>query len=77
MESGGVEQMDLLRLNQTDDHNNTMWGVAIEYQLRRTYQTAHWLCNRKWWWAICNWSVCVCVCVSLLPTTSLWSVPKL
>ena len=45
-----------LKLKQIDDYNNTMGGVDRAYQFRGAYQTDHWICNRKWWWAIWDWS---------------------
>ena len=57
VDSGEVEQMDFLRLNQTDDPNKTMGGVDIADQLIGAYRTNQWLFNRNWWWSIWNWSL--------------------
>ena len=57
VDTWGVENLTFLRLNQIDDYNNTIGGVDIADQLRGTYRPDHWLRNRKWWWAIWNWSL--------------------
>ena len=57
VDTGGVENLAFLQLNQIDDYNNTMGGMDIADQLRGTYRPDHWLRNRKWWWAIWNWSL--------------------
>ena len=55
VDTGAVEKMAFLRLNQIDSYNNTMGGVDIADQLRGTYRPDHWLRNRKWWWAMWSW----------------------
>ena len=57
VDTGEIEDLDFLRLNQIDDYNNSMGGVDIADQLRGTYCPNHWLRNRKWWWAIWNWGL--------------------
>ena len=57
VDSVEVEHINLLRLNQVNNYYNTMRVVDMVDKLRGKYQPDHCLCNRKRWWAICNWSI--------------------
>ena len=54
-----TEVLRFLRLNQIDTYNNTMGHVDLAAQLRGTYRPDIWLRNRKWWWSIWFWALCV------------------
>jgi hypothetical protein len=61
VDTGGMEKLKFLRMNQIDNYNNTMGNVDIADQLRGTYDFKHWLRNRKWWWSIWNWGLGVLI----------------
>ena len=56
-ESGEMESMKFLQVNQIHKYNNEMGHVDIADQLRGTYRMDHWVRNRKWWWSIMFWGI--------------------
>ena len=59
VETGKVEDLKFLRLNQIDKYNNGMGDVNVDNQLRGVYRLDRWVRNRKWWWSMLFWSMCV------------------
>jgi hypothetical protein len=57
VETGKLETMRFLRLEQNDFYNNSMGDVDVSDQLRNQYRFDHWLRMRKWWWSILLWWV--------------------
>ena len=49
--------MKFLCAEVNDDYNNGMNNVDIADQLHGTYHFDHWMCKRKWWWAIWMWGI--------------------
>jgi hypothetical protein len=54
-DAGTKVSIGYLKLNLIDDYNNNMNNIDLADQLHNCYQFNHWLCNRKWWWAIYLW----------------------
>ena len=57
VDSGEVEELKFLRLNNIDKYNKEMGNVDLADQLRGTYRLDKSTRNRKWWWSIMFWSV--------------------
>ena len=57
VDSGKVEEMRLLRLNNIDKYNKEMGNVDLADQLCGTYRLDKLTRNRKWWWSIMFWSI--------------------
>ena len=57
VDTGKVEALKLLRLNQINNYNNGMGDVDVAYQLRGVYRLDCWVRNRKWWRSILFWSM--------------------
>ena len=51
-DTGNVEALKLLRLNQIGKWNNGMGDVNVDDQLRGVYRLDRWVRNRKWRWSI-------------------------
>ena len=49
VDTGKVEALKLLRLNQIDKYNNVMGGVNVADQIRGVYKLDRWVRNSKWW----------------------------
>ena len=56
-ESGEMESMKFLRVNQIHKYNSEMGHVDVADQLRGTYRMDNWVRNRKWWWSIMFWGI--------------------
>ena len=54
-------RMKFLRSGLIDNYNNGMNKVDQADQLHGSYRFDHWICKRKWWWAIWLWGVQVLV----------------
>ena len=54
-ETGKVEALKFLRLNQIDKYNNGMGDFDVVDQLRGVYRLDCWVRNRKWWWSMLFW----------------------
>ena len=52
VDTGKVEALKLLRLNQIEKYNNGMGDVDVADQLRGVYRLDRWVRNRKWWWSM-------------------------
>ena len=52
VDTGKVEGLKFLRLNQIDNYNNGMGDVDVANQLRGLYRLDRWLRNRKFWWSM-------------------------
>jgi hypothetical protein len=57
VDTGRLEMMKFLRLEQNNFYNNSMGDVDVSDQLRNQYRFDHWLRMRKWWWSILLWWV--------------------
>ena len=57
VDSGEVEELRFLRLNNIDKYNKEMGNVDLADQLRGTYRLDKSTRNRKWWWSIMFWSL--------------------
>ena len=57
VESGEVEKLSFLRLNNIAKYNKEMGDVDLADQLRGNYRLDKNIRNRKWWWSIMFWSV--------------------
>ena len=56
-ETGVMDVMRFLWMNNIDKYNSEMGHVDIADQLRGTYRMDHWVRNRKWWWSIMFWGI--------------------
>ena len=54
-DTGNVDALILLRLNQINKCNNGMGDVDVADQLRGVYRLDHWERNSKWWWSMLFW----------------------
>ena len=50
VDTGMLETMIFLRLNNIDHYNFSMVNVDLSDQLRDQYRMNYWLRKRKWWW---------------------------
>ena len=57
VDTGKVEALKFLRLNQINKYNNVMGDVYVADQLRGVYRLYCWVRNRKWWWSMLFWSM--------------------
>ena len=57
VDTGKVEALKFIRLNQIDKYNNGMVIVNVDDQLSRVYRLDRWVRNRKWWWSMLFWSM--------------------
>ena len=57
VDTGKVEDLKILRLNQIYKYNNGMGDVDVDDQLRGVYRLECWVRNRKWWWSMLFWSM--------------------
>jgi len=55
VDTGRIDTMQFLCLNQIDAYNYEMGNVDIVDQMHLNYLMDHWLRNRKWWWSILFW----------------------
>ena len=56
-ETGKLEALKFLRLNQINKYNNGMGDVDVAGQLRGVYRLYRWARNRKWWCSVMFWSM--------------------
>ena len=52
VDTGKVEALKFLILNQINNYNNGMGNVDVADQLRGVYRLYRWVRNRKWWWSM-------------------------
>ena len=52
VDTGKVEALKFLKLNQIDKYNNGMGDVDVADQLRGVYRLDRWVRNSKWWWSL-------------------------
>ena len=57
VDSGEVESLEFLRMNNIDKYNKEMGNVDLADQLRGNYRLDKNIRNRKWWWLIMFWSI--------------------
>ena len=57
VDTGKVEALKFLRLNQIDKYNNGMGDVDVADQLRGVYKLDCWVRNSKWWWSMLFFSM--------------------
>ena len=57
VDTGEVEYLKFLIINQIDKYNNGMVNVDVADKLRGVYRFEHWVRNRKWWWSMMFWSM--------------------
>ena len=50
VDTGKLDALKFLRLNQIDKYNNGMVNVAVADQLRGVYRLDRWVIKSKWWW---------------------------
>ena len=55
VDTGKVEALKFLRLNQIGKYNNEMGDVDVDNQLRGLYRLDHWVRNSKLWWSMLFW----------------------
>ena len=52
VDTGKVEALKLLRLNQINKYNNGMSDVAVANKLKGVYRLDRWVQNSKWCWSM-------------------------
>ena len=57
VDTGMIETMKFLRMNNIDHYNHSMGHVDLSDQLRDTYRMNYWIRNRKWWWSYLLWGL--------------------
>ena len=57
VDTGLMEVLRFLIMNNIDAYNNDMGNVDLADQLRGTYRCNIGVLNRKWWWSIWFWAL--------------------
>ena len=57
VDTGQIESLKYLRMNNIDHYNYSMGHVDLSDQLRDQYRMNYWLRNRKWWWSLMMWGL--------------------
>ena len=57
--SGQWEAIKFFRINSINNYNFNVGHVDLSDQLQTSYQIDCWVRNRKWWWSIMFWEICV------------------
>ena len=59
VDTGAKEPLQFLLMCYINNYNHQMGDVDVDDQLRNNYWFDNWIRNRKWWWYIMFWAICV------------------